>query len=114
MVPVRARAGHSASGSGCRSAVLEFTAVGRYLGVGARATRPLAPFAPCRGLAALYLLAGLGPTPKGFRAMSKPTKSIPPPPPPQKRQEPLPWQRPKPSDEDPGAPQAVEAIRSSP
>ena len=33
---------------------------------------------------------------------------------PQKRREPLPWHRPKPAEEDPGAPQSVRAICESP
>jgi len=45
---------------------------------------------------------------------SNPTKGVPPPPHPHHRREPLPWHRPKPADEDPGAPQAIAAIRESP
>jgi len=41
------------------------------------------------------------------------TKGVPPPPHPQLRREPLPWHRPKPAEEDPGAPRAVQAIRQS-
>ena len=37
-----------------------------------------------------------------------------PPPHPHERREPLPWHRPKPAEEDPGAPRAVEVIRQSP
>ncbi len=33
---------------------------------------------------------------------------------PRERREPLPWHRPKPAEEDPGAPRAVQAIRESP
>jgi uncharacterized protein (TIGR00730 family) len=33
---------------------------------------------------------------------------------PHERREPLPWHRPKPAEEDPGAPRAVQAIRASP
>ena len=39
---------------------------------------------------------------------------VPPPAHPQQRREPLPWHRPKPAEEDPGAPQSVQAIRESP
>jgi uncharacterized protein (TIGR00730 family) len=45
---------------------------------------------------------------------SNPIKAVPPPPHPHHRREPLPWHRPKPADEDPGAPQAIAAIRESP
>jgi uncharacterized protein (TIGR00730 family) len=43
---------------------------------------------------------------------SNPIKAVPPHP--HHRREPLPWHRPKPADEDPGAPQAIAAIRESP
>lgn len=39
---------------------------------------------------------------------------LPPPPHPRERREPLPWHRPKPAEEDPGAPQSLRAIRESP
>ena len=39
---------------------------------------------------------------------------VPQPPHPHERREPLPWHRPKPAEEDPGAPQSVQAIRASP
>ena len=38
---------------------------------------------------------------------------MPPPPHPQFRREPLPWHRPKPAEEDPGAAEAIRAIRES-
>lgn len=39
---------------------------------------------------------------------------VPQPPHPRERREPLPWDQPKPAEEDPGAPQSVAAIRASP
>ena len=48
-----------------------------------------------------------------FSLTSHRTKGVPPPPHPQLRREPLPWHRPKPAEEDPGAPRAVQAIRQS-
>jgi uncharacterized protein (TIGR00730 family) len=41
------------------------------------------------------------------------TRGIPSPPHPQLRRQPLPWHRPKPAEEDPGAAQAIQAIRAS-
>ncbi len=40
-------------------------------------------------------------------------RGVPPPPHPQLRREPLPWHRPKPAEEDPGAAEAIRAIRES-
>jgi uncharacterized protein (TIGR00730 family) len=41
-------------------------------------------------------------------------RSVPSPPHPRERREPLPWHRPKPAEEDPNAPQSVQAILASP
>jgi uncharacterized protein (TIGR00730 family) len=42
------------------------------------------------------------------------SREVPRPPHPHERREPLPWHRPKPAEEDPGAPQSVQAILASP
>ncbi len=46
--------------------------------------------------------------------MTTKTSRVPPPPHPQKREQPLPWQKPKPAEEDPGAPARLDAILDSP
>jgi hypothetical protein len=46
--------------------------------------------------------------------LSNKTSHIPPPAHPQQRKEPLPWHRPKPGEEDPDAPQRIQAILDSP
>lgn len=49
-----------------------------------------------------------------MRDMTAKTSRVPPPPHPQKREQPLPWQKPKPPEEDPGAPARLDAILNSP